>query len=145
MSKLLVMITVLLSFVFILFAQSPPPEENIQAQNNLDTLVVLWTSGDPEVANKVCFMYTNAAHKYGWFKSVILIVWGPSANLLAHDTTLQDKIKSMITDGIHVQACIVCSDSYKVTDKLKNLGIEVIGMGKPLTEYLKKDYRILTF
>ena len=145
MSKILFVSAILLLTIYSVSAQSPDTGDDIQAQNNLDTLVVLWTSGDPEVANKVCFMYTHAAFKYGWFKSVILIVWGPSAKLLSQDSGLQEKIKSMIADGIHVQACIVCSDSYEVTDILKNLGIEVIGMGNPLTEYLKKDYRILTF
>ena len=45
-------------------------------------LAVLWTSGDPEVAEKVCFMYTNNAKKQGWFDEVVLIVWGTSSKLL---------------------------------------------------------------
>ena len=51
----------------------------------------------------------------------------------------------MKSDGVYLQACIVCADSFGVSDKLRELGIEVIGMGKPLTQYLKKDYSILTF
>jgi len=137
--------SILLLSVITIFAQTSDSTSDIPVQNHLDTLVVLWTSGDPEVANKVCLMYTHAAFKYDWFESVILIVWGPSAKLLAEDKAIQHKIKSMIKDGILVQACIVCSDSYEVTEKLKDIGIEVIGMGKPLTEYLKKDYRVLTF
>ena len=126
-----------------LFAQSG--EHLKQESSSKDTLVVLWTSGDPEVAEKVCFMYTHNAAKRGWFKSVILIVWGPSANLLSTDNKLQSKVKAMISDGIHLQACIACADSYGVSDRLRALGIEVIGMGKPLTEYLKSDYSILNF
>ena len=42
-----------------------------------DTLVVVWSSGDPDVAEKSCLMYAHAAKKYNWFKAVILIVWGP--------------------------------------------------------------------
>lgn len=110
-----------------------------------DTLVVLWTSGDPDVADKVCLMYTHAAQRSKWFNHVILIVWGPSAKLLSENKELQEKVKNMIKDGVQVQACVVCANSYDVSDDLKNIGIEVIGMGKPLTNYLKTDYSILNF
>jgi len=124
------------------FAQT---SKNLTTASPKDTLVVLWTSGDVEVAEKVALMYTHAAAKNKWFDKVILIVWGPSANLLANNEKLQEKIKSMIADGIHVQACIVCANSYGVAGKLKELDIEVLGMGKPLTAYLKKGYSQLTF
>jgi hypothetical protein len=125
------------------FAQSQDDLKVKNSQN--DTLVVLWTSGDPDVAEKVCLMYTHAAAKSGWFKTVILVVWGPSANLLSNNHKLQSKVKSMISDGIHVRACIVCANSYGVSDQLRDIGIEVLGMGKPLTGYLKSGYSILTF
>jgi hypothetical protein len=115
------------------------------AESPGDTLVVLWTSGDRDVAEKVALMYTHAAAVNHWFAHVILIVWGPSANLLAGNSELQDKIAAMIDSGIQVQACVVCADSYGVSDKLRETGIEVIGMGRPLTNYLKKGYRQLNF
>lgn len=37
-------------------------------------LAVIWTSGDPEVAYRVCFMYTDNAKKQKWFDEVTLIV-----------------------------------------------------------------------
>ena len=113
--------------------------------NPNDTLVVLWTSGDPEVAEKVCFMYTHNALKRGWFKNVILIAWGPSASLLANNSRLESEVESMISDGIQVQACKTCSDSYGVSEKLQDIGVEVIYMGVPLTNYLKSGYSILNF
>jgi len=125
-----------------LFAEG---NEKTRSSSPKDTLVVLWTSGDPEVAEKVCLMYTHASAKYDWFKKVILIVWGPSANLLANNEALQDKIKKMEADGIQLQACVVCADSYGVSDKLRDIGIEVIGMGKPLTGYIKSGYSVLNF
>lgn len=108
-------------------------------------LAVVWTSGDPEVAHRVCLMYTHAARKANWFDEVRLVVWGPSANLLAGDKDLQVKIKAMMADGVVVQACIVCADSYGVTESLRGLGIEVKGMGQPLTQMLKDGYKVLTF
>jgi hypothetical protein len=108
-------------------------------------LAVVWTSGDPEVAKKVCFMYTHNAKKQKWFDEVTLIVWGPSARLLASDKDLQAEVKSMQDDGVRVQACRACADSYGVTEQLKKLGIDVRYMGKPLTDILKQGWKVLTF
>ncbi|RJP35318.1 MAG: DsrE family protein [Candidatus Omnitrophota bacterium] len=108
-------------------------------------LAVVWTSGDPDVAHRVCLMYTHAANNNKWFDQVNLIVWGPSARLLAGDKNLQANIKKMIEDGVTVQACIVCADSYGVTETLRLLGIEVKGMGKPLTDRLLGNWKVITF
>jgi len=110
-----------------------------------EKLVVLWTSDDPYVAERVALMYTHAAKANNWFKDVVLIVWGPSAKLIAENTKLQDKVKSMQKDGVVIEACIACSNSYGVTEDLKKLGYDVKGMGKPLTEYLKSGAKVLTF
>lgn len=119
----------------------------ISAQNSTgaDKLAVLWTSGDIDVAERVCLMYTHAAKQNGWFDEVVLIVWGPSAKLLSENEGLQKKIKAMAADGVKLQACIACANSYGVADKLKNMGIEVIGMGMPLTNYMKAGWHVLTF
>lgn len=116
-----------------------------QVKTNVDKLVVLWTSGDPEVAEKVCFMYTYNAKKQGWFKEVTLIVWGPSSKLLSENEDLQEYVKKMMEVGIKVEACIHCANMYGVTPKLKELGIDVKGMGKPLSNYLKDGYKTLNF
>jgi hypothetical protein len=108
-------------------------------------LAVLWTSGDPEVAHRVCLMYTHAAQQQGWFKEVTLVVWGPSARLLAADKDLQAKVQAMKDSGVVVRACIVCADSYGVTEKLRGLGLTVEPMGAPLTTFLKEGWKVLTF
>jgi len=110
-----------------------------------DTLVVLWSDGDPEVAEKACLMYAGAAKKYGWFKEVILIVWGPSEKLLAENSKLKDKIATMKKDGVIVEACVACSNMYGVTNDLKSCEVDVKGMGVPLTRYLKRGYKIVSF
>ncbi|MHC4069986.1 MAG: DsrE family protein [Planctomycetota bacterium] len=108
-------------------------------------LGVLWTSGDPDVAHKVCFMYTHNAKKQQWFDEVVLIVWGPSSRLLAGDKELAAKVKAMMADGVTVQACKACADLYGVADDLSALGIEVKYMGQPLSDMLKTDWKVLTF
>jgi len=110
-----------------------------------DKLAVVWTSGDPDVAHKMCLMYTHAAKTAKWFDEVTLIVWGPSSRLLANDKELQVKIKAMMASGVVVEACIVCANMYGVTDDLRAMGIEVKGMGRPLSDLLKTDWKVLTF
>jgi hypothetical protein len=108
-------------------------------------LAVVWSSGDPDVAKRMCFMYTRAAKKQKWFDEVTLIVWGPSARLLAADRDLQAELKAMQDDGVRVQACLACADAYGVTEPLRKLGVDVRYMGKPLTDMLKQGWKVLTF
>ena len=110
-----------------------------------EKLAVLWVSGDPDVAEKSCLMYTHAAKRNGWFDEVVLIVWGSSSRLLAENEALQEKVKAMIKDGVILEACISCSNMLGVTEELKALGIDVKGMGVPLSNYLKSGYHVLTY
>jgi hypothetical protein len=117
----------------------------VWARTETSKLAVLWTSGDPDVAHRVCFMYTHNAKKQKWFDQVNLIVWGPSSRLLAGDKDIAAELQQMQKDGVIVQACQACADSYGVSDKIRELGFEVKYMGRPLTEMLKSDYKVLTF
>jgi hypothetical protein len=118
---------------------------NGQEKSTSNRLAVIWTSADPEVAHRVCFMYTDNAKKQKWFDEVTLIVWGPSARLLAGDKDLQAKIRGMLDNGVKIQACQACSDSYGVTEQLRKMGIDAKYMGKPLTDYIQQGWHILTF
>ena len=118
-----------------------------EAKIKPDELVVIWTSGDREVALKMVFMYTLNCKRFKWgWKNVTLIVWGPSAKLLVEDRELQEHIVDMKEKGVNLLACKKCSDAYNVSGDLKWLGIGVKYMGKPLTDYLRDDkYRVITF
>ena len=138
------------TYLFILtavlvFSLNSRASKNKTMEDNNNKLAVLWTSGDPDVAEKVCFMYTNNAKKQGWFDEVVLIVWGPSAKLLTENEKLQEYVKSMQETGIKIEACLYCAKMYDVVDKLKDMGIDVKGMGVPLSNYLKEGWHTLTF
>ncbi|MGO8760725.1 MAG: DsrE family protein [Desulfobaccales bacterium] len=109
-----------------------------------DSLVVVWTSGDREAARKMVFMYTKNSRLKDWWGRVRLVVWGPSAQLLAVDRELQEELEDLKAAGVELLACQACADLYSVTDELRDLGIEVIFMGKPLTEMLKSGWTCLT-
>ncbi len=100
-------------------------------------LAVLWTSADPDVAHRVALMYTHAAKRSGWFEQVRLIAWGPSQRTLVGDKDLRAKVQQMQADGVVLQACVVCADSYGIADRLREIGFEVLPMGVPLTRMLK--------
>lgn len=109
-------------------------------------LMVVWTSADPDVADKVCLMYTHAAKTYGWFAEVTLVVWGPSQRLLVGDPAIQAKVEAMQADGVVVEACSACARKLSLVEELEALGIDVKGMGVPLTEALKDpETEVLTF
>lgn len=118
--------------------------DDLTKTNEPEELYVLWTSGDREVALKMVFMYTANSKLKGWWKEVCLIVWGPSAKLLAEDLELQEYVARMINDGVDVLACKACTDSYGVTPTLEAMGIEVKYMGQPLTHLLKAGKTIIT-
>lgn len=144
--KSVFLILLLLSAFFSLSAKgagnltTPPGKDS-----GSDSLVVVWTSDDPYVAERMVLMYTHGAENQEWFDEVILVVWGPSAKLIAENEKLRKKVRQMQKDGVILQACVVCADSYEVTENLRSFGFEVKGMGKPLSDYLKSGAHVLTF
>ena len=117
----------------------------MNTDSNADKLVMVWSSDDPMVAKRVSLMYSHSAKRNNWFQEVTLVIWGPSAKLIADDKELQQKIEQMKRDGVIVKACIACANEYGVSQKLEELGYDVMPMGIPLTNYLKNGYKILTF
>ena len=109
-----------------------------------EKLVVVWTSGDREVALKMVFMYTLNSKRFNWWQDITLVVWGPSAKLLVEDKELQDYLAKIIESGTVVKACKGCADQYGVSEQLEALGIEVKYMGE-LTDYLKEGRHVITF
>ena len=121
-------------------------EQEPQTQmDEKEKLVVVWTSGDPEVAKKMVYMYVYNAKKNDWWKDITFIIWGPSSKLLSENEELQEYIQKMMDVGVNVEACKACADLYGVSDDLSKLGIDVRYLGKPLTEYIKSERHVITF
>ena len=132
--------------VLLVLASFSPAAHAEEGEAPTGKLMVVWTSADPDVAEKVCLMYTHAAKNYGWFSEVHLVVWGPSQRLLVGDPTIQTKVEAMQEDGVVVEACVACATKLGLVDQIQTLGYEVKGMGKPLTEALKDDgTEVITF
>ena len=121
------------------------PEQDQGSDSTDDLLVVLWTSGDRDVALKMVFMYTLTAKTMKWWKDITFIVWGPSSKLLSGDKEIQAYMAKMIEAGVVVKACKACADQYGVSDQIASLGIEVKYMGQELTGYVKNRNHLVTF
>jgi hypothetical protein len=122
--------------------KSNPNKTTMLAED--EKLVILWTSGDRDVALKMVFMYTYNAKKNDWWKDITLVVWGPSAKLLTEDSELQEYMQRIMEVGVEVRACKGCADQYGVSEKLEALGVTVLYIGKELTDYIKQGRNVLT-
>jgi hypothetical protein len=132
----------------ILISQSTKKDEVIDSSQpapaSKQKQLILWTSGDREVALKMVFMYSYYCKKNSWMDTVRLLVWGPSSKLLSEDTVLQEKLKDLKQVGVELYACKACADLYGVSDKLKQLGITVMYTGEMLAELQKSGWHVLS-
>ena len=93
-------------------------------------LHILWTNADPVVFDKMVLMYAVNSLVRGWWEKVTVILWGETARLAAADPA--------------VRACITCAKELGVEQALRDMGLEVISWGPPLTELLKTRAPLLT-
>ena len=111
----------------------------------MDKLLIVWSSGEIEVAKKMVLLYSSVILPRGYWDKAHLMIWGPSAKLLAESSELQEMLNRVKETGVELSCCVVCSDDYGVTEKLASLGIEMIHTGEILTNALKEDWKVITF
>jgi len=120
-------------------------QQEMKKEKEADHLLIVWTSGDPEVAHKMVFMYAFNAQKNGWWDQVTLLIWGPSSKLSSEDKEIQASLKKMQDQGVELLACKDCADLYGVSSKLEELGIEVKYTGTYLTDFMKSGKKVISF
>ena len=108
-------------------------------------LHVLWTTGEKDVAIRMIFVYILNAKSMGWWEEIHLIIWGPSAKLLAGDEQIQRELDFLQQSGVEVEACQGCTEAYGITEQIRSLGIIVRFMGESLSEILHGDDTLITF
>jgi len=109
-------------------------------------LLIVWSSGEIEVAKKLILLYGSVMLPRGYWDEATIMIWGPSANLLAKDEELQKQFKVVQETGVKFNACVVCTDEDGISKKLKDLGVELIHTGEMLTQALQSDdVKVLTF
>jgi len=110
----------------------------------MNKLNILWTTDNKDTVTHMLGMYAVNARAHDWWAEVNVIIWGASAKLVATDHEIQTLITEMQSNGITIEACKACSDSFCVTESLTDQGVDVKYMGQKLTEYLKSDTPLLT-
>lgn len=110
----------------------------------MDRLNILWTTDNKDTVLNMLTMYAVNSKTNNWWQNVNVIIWGASAKLAGADPQVQTEIKEMIDQGVTIEACKDCCDTFGVTGKLTELGINVRYMGEPLTNYIKTGQNILT-
>ena len=111
---------------------------------NEDRLYLLWTNADPVTSQKMVLMYAANSMINSWWSGVTVILWGAPSRLAAENAEIQKEIREAQRVGVRFSACKACADQMNVTEKLLELGIEVIYWGEPLTELLKQNQKVLT-
>ena len=112
----------------------------------LNKLLIVWSSGEKEVAKKLILLYGSVMLERKYWDEATIMIWGPSAKLLAQDKELQEEVKVVQATGVKFNACVVCSDDYGVSDILKDLDIDLIHTGEMLTESLQNNsVKVITF
>ena len=111
----------------------------------MDKLLIVWSSGDAEVAKKMVLLYSSVILPRGYWERAHLMIWGPSIKLLAENQELQTMLAKVRQTGVELSCCVVCSDEYGVTGQLEAMGVEAIHTGELMTEALKTDWKVVTF
>ena len=65
--------------------------------------------------------------------------------VVQYDAEVQERIKELQKVGIEVLACKWCSDRMRISQKLEELGIQVVYVGSIISELLKGGWASLTF
>ena len=102
-------------------------------------LLIVWTSGDREVALKLPLLYGSVILERGYWEKAHLMIWGPSIKLAAGDPEIRARLQQMRSSGVTMSACIVCTDDYGATEALADLGVVNTHTGEMLTECLKDE------
>ena len=109
-----------------------------------EKLNILWTNDNAELAHSMVFMYAINSKINNWWDEVNIIIWGPTARLVATNEVVQEKIKMALHAGISIQACEACANQFGVAEDLRKLDIDVRFMGEPLTNILKTNEKLIT-
>lgn len=110
-----------------------------------ENLLIVWSNGDLDLANKFPLLYSSVILDRGYWKSAHLMLWGPSIRLVKENVAIQNKLKEIQNTGVEMSACIVCVEDYEAVDLLQSLNIEVTHTGEFLTKALKDEtYSVLT-
>jgi len=111
----------------------------------MNKLLIVWSTAEIEVAKKMVLLYGSVILPRDYWDEAHIMIWGPSAKLLAENEELQEIVAKVQETGVKLSCCVVCSDDYGVSDKLASMGIDMTHTGEMLTSSLQSEWKVITF
>ena len=104
-----------------------------------DKICVVIASSDRRVI-KTALQYARRTVTEKFMNDTKVFLFGPSEEVIAYDTELQDFLKRYLDVGKEVLACKWCSDDYGVSDTLTELGVKVEYIGVLVSKAIEVGY-----
>jgi len=104
-----------------------------------DKICIVVTSSDRR-GIKTSLQYARRTVTEKFMKDTKVFLFGPSEEVIAYDTELQDFLKRYMDVGKKVLACKWCSDDYGVSDRLADLGVTVEYIGVLVSQAIRGGY-----
>ena len=105
-----------------------------------DKVCIVISSGDRRVI-KTALQYARRTLTESFMEDTKLFLFGPSEDIVAHDTELQSFISAFVEEtGKKVMACKWCSDDYGVSEKLEEMRINVDFIGQYVSLAIREGY-----
>jgi len=120
-------------------------ETEMQFAGDSSSLVIIWTSGDKEMALKTVLAYALNSKLNGWIQNVTLLAWGPAVQLLGKDKNIQNVFTYLKQAGVTILVDKKCVDDYGLNKEFEGLNLEIKNLGRPLSVFILQKRTILTF
>ena len=104
-----------------------------------DKICIVVTSSDRRVI-KTALQYARRTVTEKFMEDTKVFLFGPSEEVIAYDTELQDFLKRYMEVEKKVLACKWCSDDYGVSDRLRDLGVTVEYIGVFVSQAIRDGY-----
>jgi hypothetical protein len=127
------------------FPKESITETEMQLRGDTSALVIIWTSGDKEIALKTALSYALNSKLNGWMQNVTVMACGPSVQLLAKDKDIRNVFTYLKQAGVTILVDKKSVEEYKLSKEIDTLNLEVRTLGKPLTVFIRQKRTILTF
>ena len=104
-----------------------------------DKICIVVASSDRRVI-KTALQYARRTVTEKFMNDTKVFLFGPSEEVIAYDTELQDFLKRYLDVRKEVLACKWCSDDYGVSDALTELGVKVEYIGVLVSQAIEQGY-----
>jgi hypothetical protein len=107
-------------------------------------LHILWTNDNLQTSEHMVLMYAPITLQNEMWDEITVIIWGATSTLVAENKHMQKLIADAQEIGVKFTACKTCAEKLGTEQALTDLGIEIKGWGKPLTELIQNKEHLLT-